>query len=122
MNELGLLLKTLRGKMSLRDVAQISGLSYSYISSIEKGEHPKTKAPVNPSPDTLKRLSKCYNYPYSNLMKKAGYIDDIDDESIYETSQEQLDDIDRQIIEEIKNLSEVEKAKYLQLIKMFKEK
>lgn len=75
MNELGELLKKLRGKRSLREAAKLTGLSYSYISSLEKGEHPKTKASIQASPDSLKSLAKAYNYPYEELMKMAGYIE-----------------------------------------------
>jgi transcriptional regulator with XRE-family HTH domain len=71
--ELGELLKRLRGELSLREAANRSGLSYSYISSLEKGKHPRTGAPINPTPDILRSLAKAYNYPYSDLMRMAGY-------------------------------------------------
>lgn len=75
MYELGGLLKTLRGKLSLREAAARSGLSYSYISSLEKGKHPRTGAPINPTPEILRSLAKAYNYPHEELMRKAGYLD-----------------------------------------------
>jgi SOS regulatory protein LexA len=74
-SDLGELLKKLRGKKSLREASKLSGLSYSYISSLEKGEHPKTKANIQASPESLKALSKAYNYSYTDLMQAAGYID-----------------------------------------------
>lgn len=76
MNELGELLKKLRGKKPLRAVAEETGLSHSYIADVEKGFRRGTKAPINPSPDTLKRLSKAYDYDYEKLMELAGYLDD----------------------------------------------
>lgn len=75
MYELGELLKKLRGELSLREVAKRSGLSYSYISSLEKGKHPRTGAPINPTPDILRSLAKAYNYPHEELMKLAGHLD-----------------------------------------------
>lgn len=60
--------------LSLREVAKRSGLSHSYINSLEKGEHPNTKAPINPTPDILKRLAAAYNYDYIDLMEAAGYV------------------------------------------------
>lgn len=75
MNRLGELLKELRGKKSLREIAEITELSHTYISDIEKGVRRGTMAPINPSPDTLKRLAKAYNYPYNELLEVAGYID-----------------------------------------------
>jgi repressor LexA len=75
MENLGELLRKLRGKRSLRDAAELTGLSHTYISDIEKGVRHDTKAPIKPSPDALKRLAKAYNYSYPNLMVAAGYID-----------------------------------------------
>lgn len=76
MSELGDLLKELRGKRSLREIADITELSHTYISDIEKGYRRGTKKPIHPSPETLKRLAEAYNYPYEDLMKKAGYIEE----------------------------------------------
>lgn len=74
-SELGDFLKRLRGSLSLREAARRSGLSYSYISSLEAGKHPKTGVPINPSPDKLKGLAKAYNYDFNKLMQKAGYVE-----------------------------------------------
>lgn len=73
MKNLGELLRELRGNRSLRDVAEVTQLSHTYISDIEKGYRRGTKNPINPSPDTLRRLAKAYNYSYPKLMKIAGY-------------------------------------------------
>lgn len=75
MEKLGELLKELRGGRSLREIGDITELSHTYISDIEKGYRRGTKKPINPSPETLKRLADAYNYPYEQLMKVAGYID-----------------------------------------------
>lgn len=77
-NELGKFLENLRGKITLRDVAKKSGLSHTYIRDIELGINRKTKSPINPSPETLKRLAEAYNFPYEELMKKAGYLSNND--------------------------------------------
>lgn len=76
-NELGKFLEELRGKLSLRVAAEKSGLSHTYIRDLELGLNRKTKAPIRPSADTLKQLAEAYNYPVSELLKKAGYLDDI---------------------------------------------
>ncbi len=75
MSELGELLKELRGKRSLREIAEITELSHTYISDIEKGYRRGTKKAINPSPETLKRLAEAYNYSYEKLMKAAGYLE-----------------------------------------------
>ncbi|CEG25966.1 helix-turn-helix domain-containing protein [Bacillus sp. B-jedd] len=74
MNELGNLLRKLRGEKSLRSIAEKTGLSHSYISDVESGYRRGTKKPLNPSPETLKRLASAYDYPYEKLMEIAGYI------------------------------------------------
>lgn len=74
MSELGDLLRELRGKRSLREIADLTELSHTYISDVEKGYRRGSKKPLNPSPETLKRLAKAYDYPYEKLMKAAGYV------------------------------------------------
>jgi transcriptional regulator with XRE-family HTH domain len=131
MNELGELLRELRGKKALRDISKITGLSHTYISDLEKGFKHGTKAPINPSFDTLKRLSKAYNYDYDKLLKAAGYIDH---DSVlkeggekYKASEElMLTPDDLKILEEIKkhpvlfhDLANAPEKKIKQLIKMW---
>jgi transcriptional regulator with XRE-family HTH domain len=115
MNELGKLLKELRGKKPLRAIAENTGLSHSYISDIEKGFRRGTKVPIHPSPDTLKRLAQAYNFPYEELMKVAGYIEEEDKKEI--NTYDSLSEINKLVkkygieqmgffdIEEWKNLS-----------------
>jgi transcriptional regulator with XRE-family HTH domain len=79
-NTLGKFLEELRGKLTLREVAAKSGLSHAYIRDIELGINRKSKTPIKPSPETLKRLAEAYDYPYDKLMEKAGYIDFTDEE------------------------------------------
>lgn len=75
MRDLGRLLKELRGNRTLREIAEVTELSHTYISDVEKGYRRGTKKPIHPSPDTLKRLAEAYNYPYEELMKVAGYLE-----------------------------------------------
>ena len=60
--------------MTFREAAERSGLSHSYIRYLEMGKRPGSNTPINPTPETLESLSKAYNYPYKDLMIKAGYI------------------------------------------------
>ncbi|WP_148133305.1 helix-turn-helix domain-containing protein [Candidatus Formimonas warabiya] len=74
MSDLSRLLIKLRGDESLRDVAKRAQISHSYLSHLEKGRDPRTGKPLYPSPDTLKSLSKAYNYPYEKMLAAAGYL------------------------------------------------
>lgn len=52
---------------SLREVAELSGVSNAFISQIESGKVRQ------PSPATLYKLAECYGVPYETLMERAGY-------------------------------------------------
>ena len=110
MNELGDFLKKLRGDLSLREAARRSGLSYSYISSLESGKHPRTGEPIKPSPDSIKNLAKAYHYDQNELMKIAGHI---------ETSKES--NIEDPLLTEIRNMSDKQKEKLRKLIEIMKD-
>lgn len=71
----GKFLEHLRGKMSLREAAYKSGLSHAYIRDLELERNRSTNDKIKPSPDTLKKLSEAYNFSYTDLMVKAGYLD-----------------------------------------------
>lgn len=73
-NKLGKLLRDLRGNLSLREVAKLTGLSHSYISDVEKGYTRTSQTPISPSIDTLQRFSEAYNYPLEKILQSAGYI------------------------------------------------
>jgi transcriptional regulator with XRE-family HTH domain len=59
---------------SIREAAKRMGISYSYLSILEKGIDPRTGKNSNPKPDTLRIISKTYEYPYEELLKEAGYL------------------------------------------------
>jgi transcriptional regulator with XRE-family HTH domain len=74
MADFGQYLKNLRlqQRLSLRDVAARTGMSYSYLTQIEHG---RRKAP---GPELLKRLAPVYGVPVRDLLKAAGYLDDVE--------------------------------------------
>jgi len=63
-------------KMSLREAAEKSGISYSYIRDIEIGKSRKTGKEVKASVDVLKRLAEAYDLDYADLLERAGYLDE----------------------------------------------
>jgi transcriptional regulator with XRE-family HTH domain len=62
--------------LSLREAADKSGLSHSYIRYLENDERPGSNSPINATPETLKKLSEAYGVQYEDLMKIAGYLSD----------------------------------------------
>ncbi|MCX7922752.1 MAG: helix-turn-helix domain-containing protein [Clostridia bacterium] len=78
MNNLGELFRQIRinKNWSIREAAKRMGISHSYLSILEKGIDPRTGKDSSPKPDTLRIISKAYDYPYEELMKAAGYLND----------------------------------------------
>jgi transcriptional regulator with XRE-family HTH domain len=77
----GKFLEALRGRMSLREAAHKSGLSHAYIRDLELERNRSTNDKIKPSPVTLKKLSDAYNFSYTELMVKAGYLESQDTDS-----------------------------------------
>jgi hypothetical protein len=77
MDELSTLLIKLRGRESLREVAERSNkrISHSYLNILEKGFDPRSGKPIKPTPESLRVISDLYGYSYEKLMILAGYLD-----------------------------------------------
>ncbi len=63
--EIGPLLRRLRGELSLRDVTHRTGISASYLSQIERGGR-------RPGSNLIGKLADVYNVDRAELMKRAG--------------------------------------------------
>lgn len=97
--------------LSLRAAAQLIGISHSYLDTLEKGKDSRTNAPLNPTPETLKLVSKAYDIDYEHLMKIAGYIENITGHSHYKecvitTAVGELIDIDIETIQKVAEIIE----------------
>lgn len=70
MEPLGMYLQKIRIErgLTLRDVDHKTGLSFSYISMLEKGER------TNPTPEALRKLADVYGLDYLDLAVRAGII------------------------------------------------
>ena len=64
--DIGLLLRRLRGDLSLRDVTKRTGVSSSYLSQIERGDR-------RPGSNMVGKLAAVYNVDPDELMKRAGH-------------------------------------------------
>ena len=64
--DLGTLLRRLRGELSLRDVNRLSGVSSSYLSQIERGER-------RPGRNLVHKLAEAYDVDAQQLMRRAGH-------------------------------------------------
>jgi transcriptional regulator with XRE-family HTH domain len=124
MQDLGSLLRQLRDRESLRDVSSRSGISHTYLGIIEKGIDQRSGNPVKPTPETLKTLAKAYNYPYEDLMRRAGYLrennEDYSTEEIIRPAPFDLAHIlqSQRVTFKGKALSEAECKKILDMLKL----
>ena len=64
--EIGPLLKSLRGPLSLREVTRRAGVSSSYLSEIERGER-------QPGANVVRKLAQLYRVDAGQLLKRAGH-------------------------------------------------
>ena len=64
--DIGALLKRLRGRVSLREVNRRTGVSGSYLSQIERGEK-------QPGPTVVRKLAELYRVDAQQLLRRAGH-------------------------------------------------
>lgn len=92
-------------KLSLRNAADLIGISHSYLSTLEKGTDSRNNTPVKPTPETLQLISKAYEVSYEYLMQLAGYLVDDNAKSNELTEKEELD-IEKRIAKLKQDLNE----------------
>lgn len=73
MSEISDYLRELRGKKSLRAVQKDTGISHTYLNSLEKGVDRRSNKKINPSQEVLKQLADYYKVSYAELLEKAGH-------------------------------------------------
>ncbi len=64
--EIGALLKRLRGRVSLREVTRRTGVSSSYLSQIERGDK-------QPGANVVRKLAELYRVDVQRLLHRAGH-------------------------------------------------
>lgn len=96
--------------LSIRQLALYSDVSAGYLSQIENGNRSK------PSVDVIKKLHKPLKISYDDLMKAAGYLEDIED------LEKALDDPDFEIFyKELKGSPEENRKKALEFLRFINE-
>lgn len=72
-NEIGIIVRELRGDRSLRDFAKLCDVAHTTIDNIEKGIDVRTNKPVQVKLATLKKIANACNVPLSYI---TGYTKD----------------------------------------------
>lgn len=70
--EIGKIVRKLRGEMSLREFAELCGVSHSTIDNIEKGFDFRTKKPTNPSAVVLSKIAAAANVSLDFILGDDG--------------------------------------------------
>lgn len=96
--------------LSLRDAANLIGISHSYLSTLEKGIDPRTKAPVNPTPETLKLISSAYAVSYDYLMELVGYLETV--ASPNELSKKEKLNIEKEAEKMVENIDKMQTVEF----------
>lgn len=61
--------------LSMGEFADLSGISKSYVYVLEKGKHPKTGKPVNPSNESVKQVADAIGVSISQLRSMIEPLD-----------------------------------------------
>lgn len=69
-------------RLSLREAAQLIGISHGYLDKLEKGVDSRTGTKNNPTPETLQMIASAYHWDYQYLLKICGYMYDLKDDSL----------------------------------------
>lgn len=79
MSRLGNLIKARREELglSLRDFAEMCGMSHSYIRNLEDGD-PRTGKQIVPTLEYLEKLAPALSMSLEEVLKEIGYIQDTD--------------------------------------------
>lgn len=89
--------------LSQRRLAELSGVSNTEISRLESGSR------HNPSPKILKALSPYVGGTYNDLLKAAGYIDEIiENDTVAVNKEDIIDDNLKKIYNELKDANNIE--------------
>lgn len=101
-------LKEIRGSRSLREMEKITGLSHTYLSTLEKGYDPRSKKERKPTPEVIKRLAETLDENYFELMQLAGYMENDDINHLYQKRKNIEIEFEKKRTETISLFNEVE--------------
>jgi|SRR5699024_10366746 len=80
--DIGNYLREIRGKRSLRNISELTGISHTHLSDIEKGKDRRTGKTMIPSPDALKKIADGTGADYLEMLKIAGYLSNYMEEEL----------------------------------------
>lgn len=76
-NKLGEYIKKIRAdrNLTLRELEKITGVSYSYLSSLERGYDTRSKKPISPTLERITKIAVGLNIPLGEFLISIGYAE-----------------------------------------------
>jgi transcriptional regulator with XRE-family HTH domain len=104
----------LKKDMSLRDLGELSGLSYSFIGSLEKER-------FKPSRETVYSLAKALNHPADELLLLAGFAPETPPSETKDVPSETKDELTSIMYHKWDKLDERRRKQALKLIEILEQ-
>ncbi len=110
--EIGPLLRDLRGRLSLRQLEEATGITYSYLSNIERGNR-------RPGLKILSKLAAYHDVPMRDLLDAAGYPPEPSEDGRHTTRDIQrsfrfvMDDPELDVFEKPSEVAPIDLKRYL---------
>ncbi len=119
---IGLIVQNYRQKnhLSMESFAKRCNLSKAYIGLLEQGIHPKTKKPISPSVDTVRKIAEGMNMDFEDFFKLLDEDITLNDEPSME-----LDDASSKTAQHLANYSRLtaeDQCKVDELIALLQQK
>lgn len=102
--------------MSMDKFSEISGISKSYISLLEKNKHPKTGKPIAPSIRCIRQVSDCVHIDFNTLFSMLDGDVSLSDEPV--STNFTLSDLECEIIQRYRQADSIDKEMVLRILKI----
>ena len=102
--------------MSMDKFSEISGISKSYISLLEKNKHPKTGKPIAPSIRCIRQVSDCVHIDFNTLFSMLDGDVSLSDEPL--NTNFTLSNLECEIIQKYRQADNIDKEMVLRILKI----
>ena len=105
--------------MSMDKFSELSGISKSYISLLEKNRHPKTGKPIMPSIKCIRQVSDCVHIDFNMLFSMLNGDEPLSEEEPAPTSVDfVLSDQEREILIEYRRADNIDREMVRRILKI----
>lgn len=102
--------------MSMDKFSEISGISKSYISLLEKNKHPKTGKPIAPSIRCIRQVSDCVHIDFNTLFSMLDGDVSLSDEPV--SSNLSLSSLEMDLLTAFRKADTLDRQMVLRILKI----